>query len=105
SLNKDGTLRGKTTGDPTLEWHTKGDIRYRNQPNGLGPRVPMYVISPWSKGGWVTSQVFDHTSVIRFLEQRFGVMEPNISAWRRAVCGDLTSAFNFANPKNEPFPE
>ncbi|MDU5678262.1 MAG: phospholipase C, phosphocholine-specific, partial [Pseudomonas aeruginosa] len=105
SLNKDGTLRGKTTADATLEWHTKGDIRYRNQPYGLGPRVPMYVISPWSKGGWVNSQVFDHTSVIRFLEQRFGVMEPNISPWRRAVCGDLTSAFNFANPNNEPFPE
>ncbi|MDF5808779.1 hypothetical protein P4123_16990 [Pseudomonas aeruginosa] len=32
-------------------------------------------------------------------------MEPNISPWRRAVCGDLTSAFNFANPNNEPFPE
>ncbi len=95
SLNKDGTLRGKTTADATLEWHTKGDIRYRNQPYGLGPRVPMYVISPWSKGGWVNSQVFDHTSVIRFLEQRFGVMEPNISPWRRAVCGDLTSVFDF----------
>ena len=53
SLNKDGTLRGKTTADATLEWHTKGDIRYRSQPYGLGPRVPMYVISPWSKGGWV----------------------------------------------------
>ena len=36
SLNKDGTLRGKTTADATLEWHTKGDIRYRNQP--LRPR-------------------------------------------------------------------
>jgi len=69
-------------------------------PYGLGPRVPMYVVSPFSKGGWVNSQVFDHTSVLRFLEQRFGVMEPNISAWRRAVCGDLTSAFNFANPNN-----
>ncbi|VTM08697.1 non-hemolytic phospholipase C [Pseudomonas aeruginosa] len=56
SLNKDGTLRGKTTADATLEWHTKGDIRYRNQPYGLGPRVPMYVISPWSKGGWVNSR-------------------------------------------------
>jgi len=58
----------------------------------------MYVISPWSRGGWVDSQVFDHTSVIRFLETRFGVMEPNISPWRRAVCGDLTSAFNFKTP-------
>ncbi len=70
---------------------------------GMGPRVPMYVISPWSKGGWVDSQVFDHTSVIRFIEQRFGVMEPNISAWRRAVCGDLTTAFNFADPNEDAF--
>lgn len=68
----------------------------RGRPYGLGPRVPCYVVSPWSRGGWVNSQVFDHTSVIRFLETRFGVAEPNISAWRRAVCGDLTSAFDFA---------
>ncbi len=74
-----------------------------HRPYGLGLRVPMYVISPWSKGGWVNSQVFDHTSVIRFVEQRFGVMEPNISAWRRAVCGDLTSAFNFKDPDNTAF--
>jgi phospholipase C len=63
----------------------------------------MYVVSPWSKGGWVDSQVFDHTSVLRFVETRFGVMEPNISAWRRAVCGDMTSAFNFANPNDTAF--
>jgi phospholipase C len=65
--------------------------------------VPLCVVSPWSKGGWVNSQVFDHTSVIRFIEASFGVMEPNISAWRRAVCGDLTSAFNFADPDDEEF--
>lgn len=70
---------------------------------GLGPRVPMYVISPWSKGGWVNSEVFDHTSVIRFMERRFGVLEPNISPWRRAVCGDLTSAFDFSAPDASPF--
>ncbi len=68
------------------------------RPYGLGPRVPMYIVSPWSRGGWVDSQVFDHTSVIRLLEQRFGVHEPNISAWRRTVCGDLTSAFDFKRP-------
>ncbi len=65
------------------------------QPIGLGARVPMIVVSPWSKGGWVCSQVFDHTSVLQFLEARFGVAQPYISAWRRAVCGDLTSAFDF----------
>ena len=64
-------------------------------PYGLGPRVPMLAISPWSKGGYVCSEVFDHTSVLRFLEKRFAVREPNISPWRRAVCGDLTSAFDF----------
>lgn len=66
-------------------------------PYGLGPRVPMMAISPWSKGGYVCSEVFDHTSVIRFLEARFGVKEPNISPWRRAVCGDLTAAFDFSS--------
>ncbi len=66
-------------------------------PVGLGPRVPMTVVSPWSRGGWVNSQVFDHTSVLRFLEQWTGVREPNISAWRREICGDLTSCFDFTH--------
>jgi len=67
-------------------------------PIGLGARVPTILISPWTRGGYVCSQVFDHTSAIRFLESWTGVYEPNISAWRRQVCGDLTSAFDFANP-------
>jgi phospholipase C len=76
-------------------------------PYGLGPRVPMTIVSPWSKGGFVCSQVFDHTSVIRFIEARFGVYEPNITAWRRAVCGDLTTAFDFRTPDSKvpPLPD
>ena len=70
-------------------------------PIGLGTRVPFLAVSPWSKGGYVNSQVFDHTSAIRFIEKRFGVFEPNITPWRRAVVGDLTSAFNFANPNRQ----
>jgi phospholipase C len=77
-----------------------GTENYNGVPVGLGARTPMFVISPWSKGGWVNSQVFDHTSLIRFLEKRFGVIDPNISAWRREVCGDLTSALEFADPDN-----
>src|SRR5262249_42620307 len=65
-------------------------------PYGLGPRVPMFVLSPWSKGGRVCSDVFDHTSILRFMERRFGVAETNITPWRRAVTGDLTSAFDFS---------
>jgi phospholipase C len=60
-------------------------------PIGLGFRTPMIVISPFSTGGWVCSDVFDHTSTIRFMEVLFGVEEPNISAWRRQTCGDLTT--------------
>jgi phospholipase C len=89
--------------DTAGEYHL-GEDKLKGQPYGLGPRVPLYVISPWSKGGFVNSQVFDHTSVIRFLEARFGVQEPNISPWRRAVCGDLLSCFDFANPQASVVP-
>ena len=70
---------------------------------GLGYRVPMVIASPWTRGGWVNSQVFDHTSSIQFLERllsrKFGkkIEEPNISDWRRTVCGDLTSLFRSYN--------
>ncbi|MBC6447429.1 phosphocholine-specific phospholipase C [Actinokineospora xionganensis] len=63
-------------------------------PIGLGARVPMIVVSPWTRGGYVCSEVFDHTSVLKFLERVTGVAEPNITPWRRAVCGDLTSALD-----------
>jgi phospholipase C len=66
-------------------------------PYGLGVRVPLLIVSPWSRGGWVCSETFDHTSLVRFIEARFGVNEPHITPWRRAVCGDLTSAFDFAS--------
>ncbi|MBC7851040.1 MAG: DUF756 domain-containing protein, partial [Chitinophagaceae bacterium] len=71
----------------------------RDSPIGLGFRVPMVVASPWTRGGWVNSQVFDHTSSLQFLEHflenRTGkqIKEINISEWRRTVCGDLRSIF------------
>lgn len=70
---------------------------------GLGFRVPMIIASPWSRGGWVNSQVFDHTSSIQFLEnflnKKFGknITETNITDWRRTVCGNLTSVFRKYN--------
>ncbi|WP_051711529.1 phosphocholine-specific phospholipase C [Andreprevotia chitinilytica] len=64
-------------------------------PLGLGQRIPTWLISPWSVGGWVHSQTSDHTSTLRFLERFTGVQEPNISAWRRSVCGDLMDGFDF----------
>jgi phospholipase C len=93
---------GQSTVDVTSDLFA-GDSSNVAGPYGLGVRVPMMAVSPWSRGGFVCSEVFDHTSVIRFIEQRFhrtarGLFETNIPAWRRAVCGDLTSAFNFHSP-------
>ncbi|MFJ5780090.1 phosphocholine-specific phospholipase C [Streptomyces sp. NPDC093094] len=93
--------QGRSTVDVSLDLYP-GDSRRPAGPYGLGPRVPMLVVSPWSKGGFVCSETFDHTSVLRFMERRFGVREPNISPWRRAVCGDLTSAFDFARKDSRP---
>lgn len=104
-----GALAGASTVDDSGERYTNTEAFLRDPSFfgscfGPGPRVPMYVISPWSRGGWVNSQAFDHTSIIRFLEARFGVAEPNITPYRRAFMGDLTSCFNFANPNDEVFP-
>jgi phospholipase C len=71
-------------------------------PIGAGFRVPCIIISPWTAGGWVCSQPFDHTSVLQFLERFTGVREPNITDWRRKNFGDLTAAFRFDQPAARP---
>ncbi|MBX3241012.1 MAG: phospholipase C, phosphocholine-specific [Chitinophagaceae bacterium] len=122
SYNLDSTLAGKSTVDLAGMYfdNDKDDLndtekkrRYidkrdtisgRLRPWGMGPRVPMYILSPWSKGGWVDSAVADHTSVGQFIEKRFGVTIPAITPWHRAVSSDLTSAFDFVTPNDPKFP-
>ena len=114
SYYPNGTLAGKSTADLGGAYFAVNKDRYLDpsdkasgnlRPWGMGPRVPMYVISPWTRGGWVNSQVFDHTSVGMFLEKRFGIAITAISKWHRAVSGDLTSVFDFENPNNQAFPQ
>jgi phospholipase C len=71
-------------------------------PIGGGFRVPCILISPWTAGGWVSSELFDHTSVLQLLEKFTGVRETNISEWRRKTFGDLTSALRFSDAKGVP---
>jgi phospholipase C len=71
-------------------------------PIGGGFRVPCILISPWTAGGWVASETFDHTSVLQLLERFTGVREANISEWRRKTFGDLTSALRFRHKKSAP---
>ena len=83
----------------------------RESPVGLGYRVPMVVVSPWTRGGYVNSQVFDHTSSIQFLENFLShktgqqIYEDNITSWRRSLCGDLSSVFRPYNGEPTPHPE
>jgi len=79
----------------------KGDVffQFREASIGLGYRVPMIMASPWTRGGFVNSEIFDHTSSLQFpenfLEKKFSkrIKEDNITQWRRTICGDLTSVF------------
>ncbi|HET6255678.1 MAG TPA: phospholipase C, phosphocholine-specific [Puia sp.] len=106
--HKEGTGRVSAGIDTGVDYVTHEQEKERNgfpEPFdsecsiGLGFRVPLLIASPWTRGGWVNSQVFDHTSTLQFLEKfvshKLGrpVREDNISDWRRLVCGDLTSVF------------
>lgn len=115
SYNLNGTLAGKATLDLAGMYfdNSKGKQNYLDKrdtisgdvrPWGMGPRVPLYILSPWSKGGWVHSEVADHTSIGQFIEKRFGITLPAISPWHRAVSSDLTSAFDFVTPNDPVFP-
>ncbi|GAB2458494.1 phospholipase C [Jatrophihabitans fulvus] len=69
------------------------DSAGRPQPIGLGYRVPCFVVSPFTRGGAVSSSTFDHTSQLRLIGARFGVPVPNVTPWRRSVTGDMTELF------------
>ncbi len=110
-----GSMSGSIDGN--IEYVTlKQDMERKDEKNsrassiGLGYRVPLVIASPWSRGGAVCSEVFDHTSTLQFLEKflthKTGkkIEETNISAWRRAVCGDLTSTFKPYNGEDISLP-
>jgi phospholipase C len=83
---------------PTPPAGTKDEF-IGQMPIGGGFRVPCIIVSPWTQGGMVATEPFDHTSVLRFLELVTGVREPNITEWRRKTFGDLTSALGIPNGK------
>ncbi|MBS1576748.1 MAG: phospholipase C, phosphocholine-specific [Bacteroidetes bacterium] len=102
--HKEGMGKVSNGIDASLEYvkshqQSSGPNDVRESPIGLGFRVPMLVVSPWSRGGYVCSEVFDHTSCIQLAEKllshKYGkkVEETNITQWRRTVCGDLSSTF------------
>ncbi len=61
---------------------------------GLGFRVPLLVVSPFAKQGYILHDQSDFVSVVKFIEERFG-LAPLTS--RDANASDLTNAFNFGD--------
>jgi phospholipase C len=90
---------------PTPPTGTAGEfvtVDGATDPIGLGFRVPCVIVSPWTVGGFVSHDTFDHTSVIRLIERVTGVVNPNITPWRRKTVGDFTSALG--SVPNRRFP-
>lgn len=110
---KNAVSKGIDTTEEFVDLENKANLRSnaRQSPVGLGYRVPLVIASPWSKGGWVNSEVCDLTSTLRFLEKFLSkktgksIKESNISDWRRTVCGDLTSVFRPYHGEPTTFPE
>jgi phospholipase C len=70
-------------------------------PLGLGMRVPCLIISPFSRGGHIATETFDHTSQLQLIAARFGVEVPNVSTWRRKTVGNLSSAMFQSSPSTK----
>ncbi|MCA5005477.1 phosphocholine-specific phospholipase C [Sphingobacterium bovistauri] len=108
-LVSDELQDGLQTEFMTKEQELQSGIKPENAtegPVGLGYRVPLIIASPWTKGGWVNSEVCDLTSTIQFMEiflnkkYNKNIFETNISNWRRAITGDLTSVFRSHNSRD-----
>src|ERR1700689_5073297 len=92
---------------PTAPTGTAGEfitVDGASAPIGLGFRVPCIIVSPWTVGGYVCHDTFDHTSVIRLLEQVTGVINPDITPWRRKAVGDFSTALGTVPSRRFPRP-
>jgi phospholipase C len=112
------------TTEARAEATTKKGVDLSAEPIGLGYRVPMLVVSPWSRnpqpggGPLVDSTCYDHTSLLRFIEtwshaigrpapipaRDAAKKRPGLSAWRRKTVGDLTAALSFGRPADTSVP-
>jgi phospholipase C len=66
---------------------------------GLGPRVPMLIISPYAKAGYVSHTQYEFASVLRFIEDRFGL--PALTA-RDAAANGPEDSFDFTQTARSP---
>lgn len=66
---------------------------------GYGPRVPTMVISPFAKHDYISHKTYDFTSMLKFIEERFGLS--HLTA-RDGKADPMFDAFDFDGPPNTP---
>ena len=93
-----GRAAGHAGRVPDRARHRRQMGRDRRARSGSASGFRCSCVAPFARGGFLCSDVFDHTSLLRFLETRFGAEVPNLSEWRRETTGDLTSALNLKEP-------
>src|SRR5271166_5505878 len=66
---------------------------------GLGPRVPLLIISPYARAGYISHTQYEFASVLKFIEDRFNLAP---LTQRDANANDTTDSFNFSQTPNPP---
>jgi phospholipase C len=66
---------------------------------GFGPRVPLLIISPWVKSGYISHTTLEFSSILKFVEQRFGL---NPLTQRDAKANSLLDSFDFNQSPLQP---
>jgi phospholipase C len=66
---------------------------------GYGPRVPALFLSPYAKPGYISHYVYDFASVLKFIEERWGL--GHLTA-RDDRANDLRDVFDFQQTPNPP---
>jgi phospholipase C len=61
---------------------------------GYGPRLPLLIVSPYAKNNIVDHTLTDQSSVVRFIEENWGL--PQIDGSFDSIAGTLNNAFNFS---------
>jgi phospholipase C len=69
---------------------------------GLGLRIPLLVISPYAKQGYVSHVHYEHGSILKFIEDRFGLAR--LAATDQRATSPETDCFNFSQPPRKFVP-
>jgi len=81
---------------PPLAPRTDHDLMIGND-GRLGFRVPCLVVSPLARRGFVGHKRYDHTSILSFIEWRWGLDPLSV---RDATANNIAHALDFSRPKN-----